>query len=128
MTPTGEYYGTDDNLLTRSQVFFEERSKGNYVPRSLVTDFGSAVCDELRSGTLGKVLPGENFICSHAGSRGIFASHYYPECKEIVSLIMEQLRKRLDACDRPQGFLVIHSQSGGAGSGLTTALCNALSE
>ncbi|KAA0192483.1 hypothetical protein HAZT_HAZT008323 [Hyalella azteca] len=56
-----------------------------------------------------------------------YARGHYTIGKEQVDLVLDKVRKMVDACSGLQGFLVFHSFGGGTGSGFTSLLMERLS-
>ena len=52
----------------------------------------------------------------------------YGEGQEIVNRCMEKVRSQIERCDSLQGFQLMYSLSGGAGSGMGANLINKLAE
>ena len=55
-----------------------------------------------------------------------YARGHYTVGKEMITPVMESLRKIADNCTSLQGFLFFHSFGGGTGSGFTSLLMHEL--
>jgi len=62
MNPTGVYVGDSDLQLERINVYYNEASKGKYVPRAVLVDLEPGVMDSIRGSQIGKLFRPDNFI------------------------------------------------------------------
>ncbi|KAH6923935.1 hypothetical protein HPB50_009572 [Hyalomma asiaticum] len=60
--PTGSYHGDSDLQLERINVYYNEASGGNYVPRAILVDLEPGTMDSVRSGPFGQLFRPDNFI------------------------------------------------------------------
>lgn len=85
--------------------------------------------DHVRSNSQSsKMFSLDSYCCGKESTGGVYATGYYTKGKELVLPFNEKIRKLLERCERPHGFLINHGLAGGSGSGLTTALINELEE
>ena len=102
--------------------FFQETSEYLYQPRSLLIDLEPSSLDCIRGSTEGRLYSPDQYLFDQVGSRNLFPIGHYGAGSELAEVAMESVRKQVETCDRLQAFQVIHSVSGGTGSGLTTSL------
>lgn len=117
----------DGTLKTNSDkngigFFFNESSKGKYVPRSLMVDLEPSVIDNIQSGEYGKLYNPDYLIKGKEDAANNFARGRYTVGREKIDETVDKLRKMAEGCDGLQGFLITHSVSGGTGSGFTSLL------
>ncbi|OCT58203.1 hypothetical protein XELAEV_18002532mg [Xenopus laevis] len=109
------------------ETFFSESSNGKRVPRVILVDLETTVVDEIRGGTYRHLFHPEHIITGKEDAANNYARGHYTIGKEIIDLVLDQIRKLTDACSSLQGFLVFHSFGGGTGSGFTSLLMERLS-
>ncbi|XP_013361004.1 PREDICTED: tubulin alpha-1C chain-like, partial [Chinchilla lanigera] len=115
--------GGDDSFST----FFRETGAGTHVPRAVFVDLEPTVVDEVRKGTYRQLFHPDQLITGKEDAANNYARGHYTIGKEIIDLVLEQIRKLADQCSSLQGFLVFRSFGGGTGSGLTSLLMERLS-
>jgi len=113
----------DDSFNT----FFSETNNGKHVPRAVMIDLESTVCDELRTGEKRHLYHPEQIISGREDAANNYARGHYTVGKEIVDTVLDRIRKLADSCTGLQGFLVFHATGGGTGSGLGSLLLERLS-
>lgn len=59
---TGAYAGDSDLQLERIDVYYNEASGGNYVPRAILVDLEPGTMDSIRSGPYGQIFRPDNFV------------------------------------------------------------------
>ncbi|PVV01399.1 hypothetical protein BB560_004184 [Smittium megazygosporum] len=94
ISPEGKYVGTNPLQQERINVYFEESSSKQYVPRP------------------------DNFIEGNNSAGNNWAKGYYTEGAELIDEALEATRKEVEKCDLLSGFQFTHSLGGGTGSGL----------
>ncbi|PNF16853.1 Tubulin beta-1 chain [Cryptotermes secundus] len=119
---TGAYHGDSDLQLERINVYYNEASSGNYVPRAIMVDLEPGTMDSVRSGPFGQIFTPDNFVFGHSGAGNNWAKGHYGEGAELVDSVLDVVRKEAERCDFLQGFQMTHSLGGGTGSGLGTLL------
>merc|ERR1711937_156710 len=62
----------------------------------------------------------DNFVFGASGAGNNWAKGHYTEGAEHVEKVLDVVRKEVENCDCPQGFLICHSLGGGTGSGMGT--------
>ncbi|KAF3816288.1 hypothetical protein GH733_014461 [Mirounga leonina] len=70
---------------------------------------------------------GKHLISGKEDAANNYAQGHYTVGKEIINLVLDQIRKLTDRCTGLQGFLIFHSFGGGTGSGFTSLLMEQLS-
>ncbi|XP_023709546.1 tubulin beta chain isoform X2 [Cryptotermes secundus] len=126
--PTGAYHGDSDLQLQRINVYYNEASSGNYVPRAIMVDLEPGTMDSVRSGPFGQIFNPDNFIFGQSGAGNNWAKGHYTEGAELVDSVLDVIRIEADRCDCLQGFQLTHSLGGGTGSGMGTLLLSKIIE
>ncbi|XP_023707072.1 tubulin beta-1 chain [Cryptotermes secundus] len=126
--PTGAYHGDSDLQLQRINVYYNEASSGNYVPRAIMVDLEPGTMDSIRSGPFGQIFTPDNFIFGESGAGNNWAKGHYTEGAELVDSVLDVIRIEADRCDCLQGFQLTHSLGGGTGSGMGTLLLSKIIE
>ncbi|VEL18995.1 unnamed protein product, partial [Protopolystoma xenopodis] len=83
--------------------------------------------DEVRTGTYRQLFHPDQLISGKEDAANNYARGHYTIGKEIVDLVLDQIRKIAELCNAFQGFLFLHSFGGGTGSGFTSLLMERLS-
>jgi len=99
------------------QVFFEETSSCQYVPRNLMVDLEPNVIADIKTSELSAIYHPEFLLAGTEGGAHFSRAHYTVG-KEMIDRVNDRLRKLVDKCDNVQGFVVNHAVGGGTGSGL----------
>ncbi len=119
-----------DNAIVRRNdslnVFFSETSLNSHVPRAIFIDLEPTVIDEIRTGKYKKLFHGDQLISGKEDASNNYPRGYYTIGKEIIGLVLENIRKLADNCKCLQGFLIFRSFGGGTGSGFTSLLMERL--
>ncbi|KAK9889340.1 hypothetical protein WA026_004615 [Henosepilachna vigintioctopunctata] len=126
--PDGLYVGNNRLQLERLNVYFNESSYNNYVPRGVLVDLEPGTMAAARSGPYGRLFKPDNFVSSFNGAGNNWAKGHYTEGAEISDTVLDVIRREAELCDCLQGFQLTHSLGGGTGSGFGTLLCNKLRE
>lgn len=113
----------DDPLYT----FFSKTNSGKHIPRSVFVDLEPTEIDNVRTGTYHQLYHPEQLISGKEDASNNYARGHYIIGKEIVDLVLDRIRKLADNSVDLQGFIIIHSASGGTGSGFSTLLMERLS-
>ena len=107
--------------------FFNEMESGKLVPRTIFVDVEPTSVDEIHTGPYKDLFNPEYFVSGREdGGCGSFA-RAYNVWNTINDDVMDRIEGLTQECDSCQGFLIIHSLGGGAGSGLTAHLMEELS-
>jgi len=127
--PTGKVSEDHVNDVNDSHsTFFAETESGQRVPRAVYVDLEPTVIDEVRTGTYRELFHPEQLLNSKEDAANNFARGHYTTGRQIVSRVLDRVRKLTDVCDGLQGFILFHSYGGGTGSGLTARLMECLSD
>ncbi|OON22549.1 Tubulin/FtsZ family, GTPase domain protein [Opisthorchis viverrini] len=126
--PTGKYHGDSPLQLERINVYFNEASGGNYVPRAILVDLEPGTMDSVRAGPFGKLFRPDNFVFGQSGAGNNWAKGHYTEGAELVDNVLDVVRKEAESTDSLQGFQLTHSLGGGTGSGMGTLLISKIRE
>ena len=108
-------------------TFFSETGTGRYVPRAIYADLEPTVVDEVRTGTYSKLFHPEQLITGKEDAANNYARGHYTVGKELISPVIDRIRKSAEQCTGLQGFLIFHSFGGGTGSGFSSLLMEQLS-
>ena len=84
--------------------------------------------DSVRAGPFGQLFRPENIIFGQGGAGNNWAKGYYTDGYEIMKSVMDVVRKEAEGCDCLQGFQIMHSMSGGTGSGMGSLLISKVKE
>jgi len=125
---TGAYAGDSDLQLERIDVYYNEASGGNYVPRAVLVDLEPGTMDSIRSGPYGEIFRPDNFVFGQSGAGNNWAKGHYTEGAELIDDVLDVVRKEADGVDCLQGFQLTHSLGGGTGSGMGTLLISKIRE
>ncbi|KAG0182831.1 Tubulin beta chain (Beta tubulin) [Apophysomyces sp. BC1021] len=125
---SGTYAGDNDLQLERINVYYNEGSKGKYVPRAVLVDLEPATMDAIRGSTYGKLYRPDNFVFGQSGAGNSWAKGYYTEGAELVESVLDIIRKEAEHTDCLQGFQLAHSLGGGTGSGMGSLLLSKIRE
>ncbi|XP_012665611.1 tubulin beta-4A chain isoform X6 [Physeter macrocephalus] len=102
--PTGTYHGDSDLQLERINVYYNEATGGNYVPRAVLVDLEPGTMDSVRSGPFGQIFRPDNFVFGQSGAGNNWAKGHYTEGAELVDAVLDVVRKEAESCDCLQGF------------------------
>merc|ERR1712223_2307839 len=99
-------------------TFFEEANAGQFVPRNLSVDLEPTVIDDIRRGKRQAMFNNEFLLKGKEDAANNFARGHYTVGKEQMDMVNDRVRKLVDNCENPQGFIVTHAVGGGTGSGM----------
>jgi len=125
---TGQYTGKSPLETQRADVYFNQASNGQYVPRSVLVDLEPGTINTLKTGKLGSLFHPDNFVHGANGAGNNWAKGHYSEGAELVQQALDVIRKEVEVADSIQGFQILHSLGGGTGSGLGTLLASRIRE
>ncbi|XP_077879285.1 tubulin alpha chain-like 3 isoform X1 [Ictidomys tridecemlineatus] len=108
-------------------TFFHETRAGKHVPRTLFMDLEPTVIDGIRTGKFRSLFHPEQLVSGKEDAANNYARGHYSVGSEIISLVLERIRKLAKQCSGLQGFLIFRSLGGGTGSGFTSLLMEQLS-
>jgi tubulin beta len=111
--------------IGKYRCFFDETSAGKFYPRVAVCDLNEQdLSDSLSSGRYKK----ESVIGSDCGSGNCYAKAFHTEGPEVADKVLNVVRREIEKCNALQGVQLLHSLSGGTGSGLGGLLLGALND
>ncbi|CAF4399187.1 unnamed protein product [Rotaria magnacalcarata] len=108
---------SDQSMLT----FFEDIGY-KYTPRMLYIDLETTVLDEVRTGAYKELFHPDRIISGKEDAASNYARGYFTIGKELISHVLDQIRRIANRCQSLQGFVIFHSFGGGTGSGFTSLL------
>ncbi|ROT68466.1 Tubulin beta-2 chain [Penaeus vannamei] len=129
--PTGEYTGTDKDLmelqLERINVYYNEVTRASMclVPSLLIW---SLVPWTVSGQDLMALSSSQTACVRQSGAGNNWAKGHYTEGAELVDSVLDVVRKEAEKCDCLQGFQLTHSLGGGTGSGMGTLLVSKIRE
>ncbi|MCA9661963.1 MAG: tubulin beta chain [Myxococcales bacterium] len=118
--------GLDDERRAKIEVFFRRASADRYVPRAALVDLEPGTLDAIRSSPIGSLFRPDNFVLGQSGAGNNWAKGHYTEGAELIDAVVDVVRREVEACDAPQGFILFHALGGGTGSGLGTLILSKL--
>lgn len=124
----GNYAGDNDLQLERANVYYNESTTGNYVPRAVMVDLEPGTTDAVRGSAFGGLFRPDNFVFGQSGAGNNWAKGHYTEGAELLDSVQDVVRREAEGCDCLQGFQMTHSLGGGTGSGLGTLLISKIRE
>ncbi|KAI4561295.1 hypothetical protein MJG53_012358 [Ovis ammon polii x Ovis aries] len=86
--------GGDDSFNT----FFSETGAGKHVPRAVFVDLEPTVIDVVHTGTYHQLFHPEQLITGKEDAARNYAQGHYTIGKEIIDLVLDQIRKLADQC------------------------------
>jgi tubulin alpha len=117
--------GDDDSSFN---TFFSESQTGKFVPRAILVDTEPTVIDEIRKGEFKDLFHPRNMINSKEDAANNFARGFITIGREIISPVVDTVRKMAEQSNSLQGFFVFHSFGGGTGSGFSSLLMEKLND
>lgn len=109
-------------------TFFSESQTGKYVPRSVLVDTEPTVIDEVRTGAFRDLFHPDQMINSKEDAANNFARGFLTIGGEILTPVLNSIRKNAEQSNSLQGFFVFHSFGGGTGSGFSALLMEHLND
>lgn len=120
--------GADGRASQESDTgaFFSDTGMGKYVPHSIFVDLEPSVIDEIRNGHHKHFYHPETLIAGKEDAANNYARGHYTVGKEIIDIVLEQIRRQTEKYNGLQGFFIFNSFGGGTGSGFTALLLERL--
>jgi len=106
---------------------FSRLDSGKHVPRAIFVDTAPEAVDEVRAGSLRRVIHPEQLISGKEGAAGVFSRGWNAVGLEKIDQVMDRTHKLADACSNLQGFILVMGVDGGTGSGLGQRILERLS-
>lgn len=128
INPQGHYIGTKPNQLDCIDVYYDESSTKQYVPRAVLIDLEPGTMDTLRQGPLGQLFRPDNYVFGQSGAGNNWAKGHYTEGAELIESVMDSVRREAEKSNCLQGFQITHSLGGGTGAGMGTLLISKIRE
>eukprot|EP01084_Bolivina_argentea_P116498 206982_1 len=115
-------YNAHQFQISKNNTYFKYKCK-KYIPRACFIDIDNSTINHIQSSQLGTLIETDNFISDKYSQPLItWAKGYYTEGAEFIDNVINKIRMEIETCDNLQGFNMIHSISGGTGSGLGTLI------
>ncbi|KAL9656543.1 hypothetical protein ABK040_005305 [Willaertia magna] len=113
----------------RKDVFFYQADDEHYIPRSILFDLEPRVLQTISQGEFKNLFNPEN-ICmpGDGGGAGNTWANGYTLAGKYHEELMEIIDREADNSDSLEGFVLLHSISGGTGSGLGSYLLEKLAD
>lgn len=124
----GKYIGNNSNQLDRINVYYNESSTNQYVPRAVLVDLEPGTMDTLKNGPMGNLFRPDNYVFGQSGAGNNWAKGHYTEGAELIDSVMDCVRRESEKSDCLQGFQITHSLGGGTGAGMGTLLVSKIVE
>lgn len=103
LNPCGAYHGDSDLQLERINVYFQEASGGNFVPRAVLVDLEPGALDSIRASCWGPMFRPDNMIFGQNGAGNNWAKGHYSDGADIADAVMDVVRREAESCDCLQG-------------------------
>lgn len=111
----------------RKDVFFYQADDEHYIPRALLFDLEPGVIKTIKNSPYSNIYNPENIFTKSDGAGNSWASGY-SQAELYNEELMEMIDREADGSDSLEGFTLIHSISGGTGSGLGSNLLEKLND
>ncbi|KAG0676985.1 gamma-tubulin [Pichia californica] len=109
-------------------IFFQRNKNNSFTPRSLLIDLEPRVIGKIMEGNNGLFDPKNVYLSSDGIGAGNRWGEGYVSGKRNLDTILDMIDRELDGCDNLEGFQLLHSVSGGTGSGFGSLLLETLSD
>lgn len=113
----------------RDSVFIEDqKSPGSLKARCVAVDMEQGVLHSMLRGPLKGIFDANFFVSDVSGAGNNWAVGHMEYGDRYIDAIAETVRNQVEQCDCLQSFFVMHSLSGGTGSGLGTRIVGMLED
>eukprot|EP01084_Bolivina_argentea_P008273 15485_1 len=113
----------DRLLLNKIDTYFDESKTNKYTPRAMFLDIDKTPINAIKTSPLGALLNDNNMFSSdYCDPTCIYPKAYFDSGADIIDTVMNKIRKQIEVCNYFQGINMIHSVSGGCGSGFASLL------
>ncbi|KAI0461484.1 hypothetical protein LJB42_000781 [Komagataella kurtzmanii] len=119
---------TEESTNGMPQVFFRKSGNSRFTPRALLIDMEPSVVNGVRSRNDNLFNPRNCYISPEGRGAGNIWTQGFEHATRHVDEFLDMIDKELDFCDSLESFQLIHSVSGGTGSGLGSFLLETLSD
>lgn len=109
------------NGKDKKEVFFCQADDDHFIPRALMVDLEPRVISDYAQNSKNthfRMNPENCFIESQGSGAGNNFAIGYSKAEKNYKGLMEMIDREADNCDNLEGFLILHSISGGSGSGV----------
>jgi len=128
-SPQSHYNNSSSNRLSNFNSFQNiDDVKQAMCARTVAVDMEEGVLKAMMSGPLAPYLRSCHRISDVSGAGNNWAVGHMEYGDRHGETIVESVRKTVEACDSIQAFMLMHSLSGGTGSGLGTRILGLLEE
>ena len=100
----GKYSDDSDLQLERINIYYNETSGGQCIPRAVLMNQEPGIMDSLRSRPFGQVFYPDNFVFGQSGVGNNWAKGHYIEGAELIDAILDVVRKEAENCNSLQGL------------------------
>jgi hypothetical protein len=111
----------------RKDVFFYQADDDHYIPRALLLDLEPGVIKTIKSSPFSNIYNPENIFYQADGAGNSWATGY-SMAETYSEELLDTIDREAEASDSLEGFTLIHSISGGTGSGLGSNLLEKLND
>ena len=113
----------------RKDVFFYQSDDTRYIPRAILIDLEPRVINSIQSGPYKNIYNPENFfIGEHGSGAGNNWAAGYSAGERVQEEVFDIIDREADGSDSLEGFMLLHSISGGTGSGLGSFLLERMND
>lgn len=112
----------------RPDIFFQRNKNDSFTPRALLIDLEPRVIGKVMETNNGLFDPKNVYLSSDGIGAGNRWGEGYVSGKRNLETILNMIDRELDGCDNLEGFQLLHSVSGGTGSGFGSLLLETLSD
>ena len=93
-TVSGQWVGSNDVQLAKSDVYFTEVDGGRFVPRSVLIDLEPGVINSVQScPKMGRLFNPDHFISAQNGAGNNWSKGHNSDGAEMIDETLDQLRK-----------------------------------
>lgn len=124
ITLDGRAQGEETSEDISFTTFFLENSQGQFVPRNLFFDLEPSVCDQIQNTRMKNMFDPEKTVYSAEDGANVYARGKFIASKYVHPKMFLQLRKTAESCNAMNYIHLLHSASGGTGSGYANKLCD----
>lgn len=112
----------------RPDIFFQRNKNDSFTPRAILIDLEPRVIGKVMEANNGLFDPKNVFLSSDGIGAGNRWGEGYVSGKRNLDTMLNMIDRELDGCDNLEGFQLLHSVSGGTGSGFGSLLLETLSD
>jgi hypothetical protein len=105
-------------------TFFYQNEDGLYVPRAVFLDLDGWDMDRVRIHSSLKLLGEDQFVSTNEDGSSTFSKGYYTTGEDLCVSAIDSIRSQIEKCDNLDWVFILHSTTGGTGSGFTSKILN----